>query len=293
MTLSEQPPAAAGDATSTAPRAADVSAVAARVIWVGRIAPRVVRVTFTVPGLRGTGSADEWVGIFFGEPGDHRQRRNYTIRAIRPEVDEVDIDFVLHDEGLAADWARAAAPGQTLAIWDQVGCGYDPPPDTDWRLIVGDDAALPAIGRIVEELPAGARAIVVAEVVDEHDRQTWATAGDVELRWLYASGNGRAPSRLEEALRTFPHPPGTGYIWMAGELRTVRAARRHLRHALGLAGERYSLIGYWRTDGEAWMERYEAIAPDMEAIWAQGEADGLDIEEIEDAYDAALEQAGL
>lgn len=138
-----------------------------------------------------------------------------------------------------------------------------------------------------------ARAIVVAEVVGAADQQAWRTAGDIELRWLHGTGNGRAPSRLEEAVRTFPQPEGQGYIWMAGELRTVRATRRYLRHELGIAGERYSLIGYWRINAEAWMERYETIAPEMDAIWEQGEAAGRDIEDIEDAYDAALEQAGL
>jgi NADPH-dependent ferric siderophore reductase len=271
----------------------EVGTYTATVVRVAQVTPRMRRVTFAVPGFRSSGYADEWIGIFFGEPGDHTRRRSYTVRAIRPEADEVDLDVVLHEGGLGATWARSASPGQQLVWWDQLGSRYDPPADTDWRLIVGDLTALPAIGAIVEELPAGARATVVAEVPDEADRQAWETAGDVEVRWLHGSGAGRSRSRLEEAVRTFPEPPGQGYLWMAGETRTVRATRRYIRHERGVPSERYALTGYWLADVDDWATRYEAVAAEMEAIWARGEAEGRDVEEIIDEYDSALDRVGL
>jgi NADPH-dependent ferric siderophore reductase len=252
------------------------------------LTPSVVRLTFSVPGFTSTGQADEWVHIFLGEPGDHRNRRNYTVRAWRPDAEEADVDVVLHDHGLMVDWTRAARPGDEL-VWGDVTGSYDPPGDTDWWLIAGDITALPAIGRIVEELPARARATVVAETADPADRQTWDTAADVEVVWL----QGAEASRLEHAVRSFPEPEGTGYRWMAGETRTVRATRRHLRHERGLPRSRWSLTGYWIDDLEAWAERYERVAGEMTAIWADGEAQGRDLEEIIDDYDDALEKAGL
>jgi len=266
--------------------------VTATLTRLAELTPSVVRMTFSVPGFQGCGAPDEWVHMFFGAAGDHGQRRNYTVRAIRPRVDEVDVDFALHARGLAVDWVRAARPGDELA-WGDVTGAYAPPPDTDWRLLVGDLAALPAIGRIVEELPAGARATVVAEVLDAADRQRWETAGDVDVVWLHGSGNGPAPSRLEEAVRTFAEPPGQGYIWMAGETRTVRATRRYIRHERGIARERYSLTGYWLVGAEAWERRYEQVAARLEAIWERAEQEGADTEAVIDDYDAALEEAGL
>ncbi len=265
----------------------------ATVARIEAVSAAFVRITFSVPGFVSSGFADEWVWIFFGEPGDHKLRRNYSIRAIRPHIDEIDIDFILHADGLAVDWARAAQPGDEL-VWGDVDGSYCPPADTDWRLIVADGAGLPALARIVEELPTGARAIVVAEVFDEADRQTWQTAGDVEITWLHRSGAGRTPSRLAEAVRMFPEPPGRGYYWMAGETRTVRAVRRYLRHERGIARERYALTGYWITlAAEQWMERYEQMSEQLEAIWARTEIDGVDAEEVIDDYDAALDDAGL
>lgn len=265
----------------------------AKVVRVAQHAPSVLRITFAVPGFASCGFADEWVWIFFGEPGDHKLRRNYSVRAIRADTHEVDIEFILHAGGLAVDWARAARPGDEL-VWGEVNGSYAPPADTEWRLLVADQAGLPALGRIVEELPAGARAIVVAEVQDERVGRPWETAGEVETTWLRGSGGGRTPSRLDQAVRTFPEPAGRGYYWMAGETRTVRAARRYLRHERGLARERYSLTGYWMTIGaERWMERYEQMSEQLDAIWARADVDGTDPEDLMDDYDAALEDAGL
>jgi NADPH-dependent ferric siderophore reductase len=251
-----------------------------------------VRLTFSVPGFESSGHADEWVHIFLGEPGDHRRRRNYTIRAHRPEQAEVDVDVVLHERGLMVDWTRTAEPGREL-VWGEVSGTYGPPAGVEWQLLAGDITALPAIGRIVEELPEGARAVVVAETFDEADRQEWDTRGDVRVTWLHGSGEGRAASRIGEALRSFPEPAGLGYRWMAGETRVVRMTRRHVRHERGIPKDEYSLTGYWLDGYEEWEARYEQVAERMTAIWERGEAEGRDLEEIMDEYDEALERAGL
>ena len=256
------------------------------------LTPSVVRLTFSVPGFVSTGHADEWVHVFLGEPGDHRDRRNYTVRAHRPEVDEVDIDVVLHERGLMVDWTRDAAPGDEL-VWGDVAGSYAPPEDTDWLLLAGDITALPAIGRIVEELPAGARAVVVAETYDPADRQEWETEGDVDVVWLHGSGEGRAPSIVGAAVLEFPEPDGAGYRWLAGETRVVRAVRKSMRHERALPKAQWSLTGYWLERGEEWMARYDTVAPQMERIWVRGEAEGRDEEDIMDEYERALEKAGL
>jgi NADPH-dependent ferric siderophore reductase len=260
----------------------------ATVLRIARVTPSVLRMTFSAPGFPGTGTADEWVHVFLGAPGDHRRRRNYTIRAHRPDAQEVDIDVVLHDRGLMVAWAQSARPGSQL-VWGDVTGGYAPPGDTDWQLLAGDITALPAIGRIVEELPAGARATVVGETADRADRQEWETRCDVDYVWL----DGGGAVTLEHAVRTFTEPPGTGYRWMAGETHVVRSARRHLRHERAVPRERYSLTGYWLADIEQWQARYTRVAAEMEAIWERGEAEGRDVEDIIDDYDLALERAGL
>jgi NADPH-dependent ferric siderophore reductase len=257
----------------------------ATVLRTAQVTPSVVRITFSAPGFRSTGMADEWVHVFLGAPGDHRRRRNYTIRAHRPAVQEVDLDVVLHDRGLMVTWAQAARPGAEL-VWGDVTGTYAPPADTDWQLLAGDITGLPAIGRIVEELPAGARATVLGETTHPADRQEFQTRGDVDYVWIADGG-------LPFAVRAFAEPPGNGYRWMAGETHAVRAVRRHLRHERAIPRERYSLTGYWLADMEEWEARYARVAAELEAIWERGEAEGRDMEEIIDDYDRALERAGL
>jgi len=252
------------------------------------ISPRMLRLTFRVPGCQPVRRPDDWLMLFFGEPGDHTDRRNYTVRAVRPELEELDIDFALHDGGLAATWAREAEPGAQL-VWAAADGSYEPPADVQWQLIVGDLPALPAIGRMVEELPAGTQAIVVAEIDDEADKQEWASAADVDVRWI----TGPRQSCLNDVVRTFPEPDAPGYIWMAGETRIVRDARRYLRHERGVDKSRWALTGYWLARSEEWLERYKPHAAELNDLWERGEAEGRDEEEIMDAYEAALERAGL
>lgn len=249
------------------------------------ITPRMLRLTFRVPGCAPVQRPDDWLMLFLGEPGDHSNRRNYTVRAVRPEAEELDIDFALHEGGLAATWAKTARPGDEL-VWSPADGGYELPADAEWQLIVGDLTALPAIGRMLEDLRPGVRTTVVLEIEDPADRQPFASAG-VDLRWLHGT------CCLNEVVRSFPEPEGPGYIWMAGQTQIVRDARRYLRHERGVDKARYSLTGYWMPRSEEWLERYKPHADELTALWERGEAEGLDEEALMDEYEAALERAGL
>ncbi|MCK9248173.1 MAG: siderophore-interacting protein [Solirubrobacteraceae bacterium] len=259
---------------------------------VAPVTPGVLRLTFHAPGLPCTGHADEWVHVFLGEPGDHRDRRNLTIRARRPDADEVDLDVVLHDHGLMSDWARRARPGWRLP-WGDVSGSYAPPSDTVWQLLACDVTGLPALERIVAELPADARAFAVVETYDPADRRELPSAARLDVAWIHGSGGGHRPSRLADAVDAFPEPPGIGYRWVTGETRTVRAVRRRLRHERGLPRERYSLTGYWLERAEEWQARFERVADDLSEIWTRGAAEGRDEADVLDEYEDALDRAGL
>src|SRR6202035_5881739 len=94
------------------------------------------------------------------------------------------IDFVLHSEGPATAWAAQARPGAFLGVGGPRG-SFVIPDDFDWYLFAGDETALPAIGRRLEELPASARVLVVAEIADKEEEQRLTSGAAVEVRWLY------------------------------------------------------------------------------------------------------------
>ena len=96
--------------------------------------------------------------------------RDYTPRWFDTARGLLDIEFALHGPGPAANWAAQARPGQILGVAGPRG-SFVVPLDFDWHLLIGDESALPAIARRLEELPAGVPAIVLIETADPADRR--------------------------------------------------------------------------------------------------------------------------
>ena len=172
--------------------------------------------------------------------------RNYTVRHYRPELAEVDVDFVVHgDEGAASAWALRARPGDQLAVWGP-RMAYEPPADC-WQLLIGDETGLPAIGAILAALPAGARALALIEVADAAERQALPSAAAVEVRWFFRDGVAAGASDLLlDATRALTFPPGKVYIWGGGERRVMSAIKKYLHDERGIPADAVSILNYWR-----------------------------------------------
>lgn len=288
----------------------------AEVRTVDRLTPNMIRVRFGGSDLsrfESTGVADERLVVVFPAPGQTEppppeqrddgtfdyadeatrpEMRSYTVRAWDPTAPEMVIDFVAHEGGVAAQWAIEARPGHVVYVTGAAGW-YRPPADAGWQLLVADMTALPALGRIVENLTAGTRAHVIAEVIDPADRQQWNSAAAVSYQWLTGSGHGLGPSRLLLAVAAFRWPAGLGYLWFAGEASESRAVRKHIRRALGWSADRYEILGYWRVRKEEWMARYDQIGSELEQVYEHAVAQGRSSTEALELYDDALEKAGL
>ncbi|MEK0096867.1 siderophore-interacting protein, partial [Bordetella pertussis] len=70
------------------------------------------------------------------------------------------------------------------------------PLEYDWHLLVGDESALPAIARRLEELPPGKPVIALIEVADPAARLALSTRAQASVQWLLREPAG---SRLPEA----------------------------------------------------------------------------------------------
>jgi NADPH-dependent ferric siderophore reductase len=241
------------------------------------------------PALPRPAGRDSWQ---FDDGVEPSPLRTYTVRAWNPETRELAIDMVVHDHGLAADWARRAAPGDVVGVNTPRGM-YDAPARLDWLLMVTDAAGLPAAARILESTPPGVRTRVVLEGPGPGYEQPLDTPPGAEVHWTHG-GNGFGPSRIENVVRAAELPAGTGYVWVAGETRATRGVRRYLRHELGLAPSAYKVVGYWTDGAEDWNARYEALPSDVlsriETLWNEA---ARDQEEIEDEYEAVLERYNL
>lgn len=233
------------------------------------LTPHMRRIVFGGDELRGFVSAapDDHVKLFFpnsrGEivrpaigpdgpihaPGvDYSPMRDYTPRRHDAGANELTIDFVLHGDGPAASWAAQATPGQTIGAGGPRGSMLVAD-DFDTYAMFGDETALPAIGRWLEDVPAGKRAEVFVEIPERADRQALTSRAELRLTWLERDGaEAAASTRLEQALAHWAAPPGETFHWIAAE----SARARRMRQALverGVPKDGVKATGYWKAEG--------------------------------------------
>jgi len=235
------------------------------VLRVEPLSPHMRRVTFGGPELRGFRSAapDDHVKLFFpnrdgelvlpalGPNGaefpagrEPSSMRDYTPRRHDAARGELVIDFVLHGDGPASNWAMQAAPGQRLGAGGPRG-SHVIAGDFDRYVLMGDETALPAIGRWLEELPAGARATALVEIPEAADRQALSSRGEVEIRWLARDGAEHG-ELLERALHELPAIAGDAFYWIAAESRRARTMRQWLDQR-GVPKDWIKATGYWQA----------------------------------------------
>lgn len=199
---------------------------------------------------RHEGFTDSYVKLVFDpvEGTDRPVLRTYTLRRFDTEARELWIDVVTHDDhdGTAVRWARGTAPGDLVLVRGPSGA-YRPDPAADHHLLVGDEAALPAIAASLESLTDGQRATVFVEVDGPDHEVLIETAADVDLTWLH---RGEAPagstSLLVDAVRAWPWPGGRVQAFVHGEAGLLKTVRPHLIDERQVSRADLSVSGYWR-----------------------------------------------
>ncbi|MFC5993727.1 siderophore-interacting protein [Pseudonocardia hispaniensis] len=253
-----------------------------RVVRTEWLNPRMIRVVAGGADLAGfpdTGHTDRYVKIVFPRPGvaypvpldlDLVRRtfprshwpltRTYTVRAIDRAAGTMTIDFVYHgDSGLAGRWAAAAGTGDPLLLLGPGGA-YAPRADADWHLLVGDEAAIPAIAAALERIPARVPATVIIQVDGPQEHQDLRSPGEARITWLHR------PDQLLDAVAGLEFPPGAVHAFVHGEAGAVKQVRRHLLAERGVARDALSISGYWRLgrdeDGFRQDKAAERAAPE-------------------------------
>jgi len=205
------------------------------------ISPHFTRITFRGDSLSSfvSESFDDHVKVIFQSEGTERVMRDYTPRSFDHGRRELTIEFALHGDGPAAEWATQAQPGQRVTIGGPRG-SFVIPTDFDWHLLVGDETALPAISRRLEELPALAQAIVVCHAADPADRRAFASAASLTVQWVPQLHG------LIDAVRGAGLPAGDGYAWCAGEAAVMAELRRVLVDEMGHDRHAIRAAAYWK-----------------------------------------------
>ena len=233
-----------------------------QVLRVVDITPRMRRVTLGGPELAGFVSlgSDDHIKLLFPQnaeeqaalespsfsiKGDGPQpaMRDYTPRRYDLSIGELDIDFVLHGDGPASTWAEQVQVGQHLYIGGPRG-SMIVPDIFDSYLLIGDETAIPAIARRLEELPAGRKVLVVIEIADAAEQQVLSSAAEVEVIWVL-----RGQDDLLDVVRNLTLPSGTLYSFVATETKLSRQVRRVLLDTHKVNEQYLKAVGYWRAEG--------------------------------------------
>ncbi|BCF99941.1 siderophore-interacting protein [Paraburkholderia sp. PGU19] len=236
------------------------------------VTPHLIRVTLTGDDLHDFVSAsfDDHLKVFFPAPGEDKPTlpvagpdgpvfpadrprpvaRDFTPKRFDRDARELELEFAMHEAGPAAEWAAQAKAGQYLGIGGPRG-SFVVPTGFDWHLLIGDDTALPAIGRRLAELPQGSRVAAVIEVADPSACIEFDTQTDLYIEWRYRSEGAYRGAELLKAVRETFLPDGDGYVWAAGEAATMRAVRSLLVNERGIDKSRVRASAYWKQGEQA------------------------------------------
>lgn len=228
---------------------------------VERVAPSMVRIVLRGADLQGFTSSgfDDHVKLFF-PLAPHQAAlpamRDYTPRRFDPDAGELWIDFYLHEAGPATSWASRAAVGDSLEVGGPKGSAVLSTEGIDAHVFIGDETALPAISRRLEELPADARALVIFEVDANDEWPPLKSRAALEVvQVTRKAGTGAPATELIEKLRTLDFPPGQCFFWVALESQSARAVRRYLREERGIDQDWIKAAAYWKRGAAGAHER--------------------------------------
>ncbi|GLR73338.1 siderophore-interacting protein [Aliivibrio sifiae] len=189
------------------------------------------------------------------EEGERPKMRTYTIRHLRKEQNELDVDFVRHHHsvdcvnadsgGFASNWSQQVKVGSQISI---VGPGSIKglTKEADWFFLVADMTALPALSAKLEVLPSGAIGYAVIEINHESDKQVLVKPEGINIVWVVKQQDGLTESKLINIVRAQVWKPGRVAIWSACEFNNMKQLRTYFRNEKEIDKDDIYISSYWK-----------------------------------------------
>lgn len=233
---------------------------------------------------------NDWYAAWAAKPASERgHMRTYSVRDVLGTGEETRlvVDVVLHSgaHGPGSGWAETAKPGDLVGLvaperGETFGGIEFAPGDDAELLLVGDESAVPAVARILGDLPADAVGAAFLEVPEAGDILPLEAPEGVSVSWYPRTGAPRgedlhravlaflgarsgaddvAEDDIDPDLWETPTYSSAGesvegvatrarqrYAWIAGEAKVVTGLRRILVRDLGWERGQVCFMGYWR-----------------------------------------------
>eukprot|EP00913_Durusdinium_trenchii_P026833 g25168.t1 len=209
------------------------------------VTPQMLRVTLADDSLSDfvSAAADDHIKLFIPGPGSEPEMRDYTPRRYSNDERTLVVDFAVHEAGPATQWALEARPGTPLTIGGPRGSAVIRGV-SKW-VLVGDETALPAIGRRIEEASSGETMTCIVAVASKSEEQSFDTEADLRMHWIHRPlANPTDASGIIAALEQVELTDDT-FVWVAAEATVARAVRSYLVEARAHPLQWIKAAGYW------------------------------------------------
>lgn len=218
------------------------------------LTPNMRRVTLAGDDLANFSEQSEgaYIKLMFEQAGQKKPvMRTYTIAGQRSTQNEIDVDFMLHNDhegtanGIAAPWSMAAKAGDTISI-------FGPGPakfinlDADYFVLAADMTALPALTANLKLLPDDAKGQAFIEILSEADKQDLQKPEQVEIVWVINADAGSDESPLFHAIEQAQWSAKQPAVWAACEFKTMKKIRQHLKSERGIEKSHLYISSYWK-----------------------------------------------
>ncbi len=173
--------------------------------------------------------------------------RKYTIREIDAAAGTIALDFVLHDDaGPGSAFAARAKAGDRVGMAGPGGRGLKL---AERYVFLADETGLPAVARMLENLPAEAVGQAFIEIADTGEEQDLRVPAGIAVTWLHR-GDAAPGSRplLQDTFAALDWPaegPGV-YLWAAAEHGAFRDIRAAAKSKLRPERDQHLIVSYWR-----------------------------------------------
>jgi NADPH-dependent ferric siderophore reductase len=199
-----------------------------------------------MPEVLNAGRGADWKGA--GE-GRFSPFRDYTIRAFDAGALTVDIDFVLHDDGVGGPWAKQVEVGQLLGIFGPRSFKF-PPLNASNYLFLVDETSLPALARWLEILPQETTINAWIEVASVESEIPLPQHAGAKIQWLYSQSNECHGHTLIKAADSIADElvNESTWVWGATEAHTIVKLKRKLIEDGRFNPAHLDLTAYWKHD---------------------------------------------
>ncbi|MEM8685711.1 MAG: siderophore-interacting protein [Pseudomonadota bacterium] len=172
---------------------------------------------------------------------DKLHARIITLRNVRPTLGEVDVDVVKHEGGMISRWAANAESGNAVGIMGPAG--KTSPIVSKNMFFAADGTGLPALARIIDDLPNDAAGDVVVAVHQDYNVTDYLPPSGFRVHTIAPD---RFPSEILGTARELTRRGYTSYAFFAGEFDNAQEMRKHFKDELGLDKQTQLSAAYWR-----------------------------------------------